>query len=215
MMNPAIRRYRILMATVAFSIGMHAIALLAMATALGPGLDVSVAVSHRAEYVYQHPLLWRLGWLTWQLTALSDLLLSAVAGLLATVLAIVPEQWAEFQLVTAFVNQAGALSAASMEPAVYLAAEARWLLLTGTCGNTGYTLMGGCWMMAAAQSAAGPRRHVGFVVLGCLLWLLFLTASVANWQATTHANLQSGYPGFSLVYSLNAIGFPLLLLWMV
>ncbi|MEO1994969.1 MAG: DUF2071 domain-containing protein, partial [Planctomycetaceae bacterium] len=197
----------------------------------------SVAVSQRAEFICQHPLLWRLGWLTWQLTALSDLLLSlalvayfsaaaprteaangllwAIVGLVATVLAIVPEQWAEFRLVTTFVQQACALTNASIEPAVYLATEARWLLLTGTCGNTGYTLMGCCWMLAAVQAAGGPRRHVGFVVLGCLLWLLFLVASAANWQATIRADLQTGYPGFWLVYSLNAIGFPLLLLWMV
>ena len=229
--------YRLLMAAVSFSIGIHALALLAMACVLGPGLDVSVAVADRAEYVYRHALLWRLGWLTWQLTALSDLLLSvalvhyltgvtsenntasgrgwAVAALVATGLAIVPEQWAELQLVTAFIDQARAVVDGNMEAGVYVATEARWLLWTGTCGNTGYTLMGGCWMMAAVQAAGGPRRHANFVVLGCLLWLLFLTASAANWQATTRAELQTGYPGFGLVYMLNAAGFPLLLLWMV
>src|SRR5438477_13204583 len=62
----------------------HAAGMLAMALLLVRGMpggpEPELAV--RAAYVAQHPWLWRIGWLGWQVTALSDLLLAI--ALLAT-----------------------------------------------------------------------------------------------------------------------------------
>lgn len=59
-----------------FSLVIHALAMLSMALLLMdgiPGAEPDLAA--RMAYVAGHPWLWRLGWLPWQLTALSGLLL--------------------------------------------------------------------------------------------------------------------------------------------
>ncbi len=56
----------------------HGLAMLSMAALLLPGTPGGLHsdVAARMAYVAAHPWLWRLGWLPWQLTALSDLLLA-------------------------------------------------------------------------------------------------------------------------------------------
>src|SRR5258708_23928135 len=55
----------------------HAAAMLSMAILLLPGMPGgSNVLTDRVAYIAANPWLWRLGWLPWQLTALSDLLLS-------------------------------------------------------------------------------------------------------------------------------------------
>src|SRR4051794_16955758 len=60
-----------------FTFVAHAAGMLAMAALLLPGMPggPSADLAARAAYVAGHPCLWRLGWLGWQVTALSDLLL--------------------------------------------------------------------------------------------------------------------------------------------
>jgi hypothetical protein len=61
----------------AFTFLCHGAAMLGMVLFLLPGMPGGgvADVVARAAYVAGHPWRWRLGWLGWQLTALSDLLL--------------------------------------------------------------------------------------------------------------------------------------------
>src|SRR5258708_22279579 len=55
----------------------HAAAMLSMAILLLPGMPGgSNVLTDRVAYIASNPWLWRLGWLPWQLTALSDVLLA-------------------------------------------------------------------------------------------------------------------------------------------
>lgn len=233
-----IERYRAFMAALLFSIIIHGVALLAMAFVLAPGLDFNAHVVERAGAVAAQPWRWRLGWLPWQITALSDLLVSvsllayvavlpargeqgarpglvwAGLALLATIAAILPEQWGEAMALTRLVDEAPV--AAGGEAAEYLALESKILLTTGTCGNTGYTLMGIFWMLAA-RALAGGSKGVGlggFLVLGALTWLLFSACSVVNGYACKSVSPAGDYPGHGALFVLNAAAFPLLCLWM-
>ena len=60
----------------------HGAAMLGMVLFLLPGMPGGGVedVAARAAYIAEHPWRWRLGWLGWQLTALSDLLLGARSG---------------------------------------------------------------------------------------------------------------------------------------
>ena len=233
MRSVEIRLYRLLMFSLVVSIAAHGLALLAMVALLGPGLDTAATVVERAQYVAESSALWRLGWLPWQITAASDILVSgalvaylaatsdrrgisaAVFALIATVIAVIPDQWGEAVSVGSQIDQAREVAAGDLAPAAYLKTEAWVLLMTGTCGAGGYTLMSLGWLMAAAQSAGGLRRHVPFVATGSLTLVLFTVTVVANWYATRGATVEAGYPMFSVVYGFNAVAFPLLLLLMV
>src|SRR5258705_53906 len=85
-----------------FAIVIHAVAMVSMALLLLPGMPggtnanppyefdpnslhlprttdptfVSGGSRNRVAYIAQHPWRWRLGWIPWQLTALSDLLIA-------------------------------------------------------------------------------------------------------------------------------------------
>src|SRR4051794_38515336 len=86
---------------------MHALGMVAMAVVLLPGMPGggTLADGERIAYIAGHPWLWRLGWLPWQLTAVSDLLLAlallrepsvprlpAILTALVTVAAMIPDQ---------------------------------------------------------------------------------------------------------------------------
>src|SRR5262245_40998567 len=60
-----------------FTMAAHLTAMVTMALFLLPGVPggADTDAAARAAYIAERPLLWRLGWLPWQLTALSDLLL--------------------------------------------------------------------------------------------------------------------------------------------
>src|SRR4051812_11892908 len=61
-----------------FSFVMHGLGMISMALLLLPGMPGGGTADDlvRLRYITGHPWLWRLGWLPWQLTALSDLLIA-------------------------------------------------------------------------------------------------------------------------------------------
>jgi hypothetical protein len=205
------------------------VGLVSMATLLAPGLDFSATPIERAVSVSQHPWLWRLGWLPWQMTAVWDVLLSlalawylfrvkgrpglawAVGSVVAASLAFVPDQWAQYVCVTSFVSFAQAAASGHVSPADYVATESRLLLYMGTFGCAGYTVMGWAWMKATLRSHT-PTRW--FEWIGKLCWALFGLCALANWYSTSLATPQ-GYPLSGLLFALNAVAFPLLSVWMV
>lgn len=225
------------MAALLFSLVVHAVAIAATAIVIQPGLDTTTSVLERASYVATHVWGWRLGWLAWQLTALSDMILSvglllyvievdckervraavlfSVLGIVATMAAVVPDQWGEAVFVSTVVSEAQSVTTQGADATDYFALEAWCLLMTGTCGNTGYILMCVCWMLAAVFSAGGVLRNWRFVVAGTVVCLMFTAAGIVTWRAVEFASLEVGYPGFGWVFWLNATAFPLLLIWMV
>jgi len=228
------RSYRWLLTALLFSVAIHFIALLGMALLLGPALDVNTAPAERAQIVADNVIVWRFGWAMWQLTALSDILLSALLlihclrvgrqsgqrgaiywagfGVVATVVALIPDQWGEALAVTTFVSQAEAIAAGDGDMEAYVLREGQILLWTGTCGGTAYAAMGAGWMMATAL-LTGWRRQKAFLLVGSVTWILFWAAAYFNYVSTSAA--LEGYPGFHVVFMLNATAFPILCLWMV
>ena len=206
------------------------VGLLTMATLLAPGLDFHSSVLERAGFVANHPWLWRLGWLPWQLTAVWDVLLSlalclyllrvprkpgwlwALTSLLASVAAFWPDQWAQYVCVTSFIPFAEQAASGQIPLEHYVALESRLLLWMGTYGCAGYTVMAWCWMRATA--AALPGRSRWLLGVGRFCWTLFALCAMANWYSTTRATT-SGYPLSDLLFGLNAVAFPLLSVWMV
>jgi hypothetical protein len=143
----------------------HAFALATMALLLRPGMDAAAfSVAERAAYVASHPLAWRLGWLPWQLSALSDLWLSiaiwrsstpsaqrpARAALALFVVSAVPEQWAEAMLAWDLPSRVAA------GPEAWQRDWALYAAVTGVWANWGYTAMTYCWMRCAARMVARP-----------------------------------------------------------
>ncbi len=71
------RRYQWLIWALTFFLIVHLVALASMALLVQPGFNAAEPAARRAAYIVEHPWLWRLGWLPWQLSALSDLLISS------------------------------------------------------------------------------------------------------------------------------------------
>jgi hypothetical protein len=69
---------RLLEFSLLFTFVVHGLAMVSMVFCLLPGMPGggNEAVADRARFVAGHPWMWRGGWLFWQLTALSDLLLA-------------------------------------------------------------------------------------------------------------------------------------------
>lgn len=193
----------------------HVVACLSMVLFLLPGMPGGLEShsSGRAAYVAAHPWLWRLGWLPWQITAVMDLLLSlalvrtpwvprlpALLGLFATLIAVVPDQSAEWRWVTEGVRLAGQGGEA------YAAFEDQAMLCIGGIAGVFYMLMGVCWSWSLAAGGAWSPS---------LTWL-----SVAAWSVLALSALILFLPPESrpdpVFVSLgNAGGFALLLLWFV
>jgi hypothetical protein len=189
---------------------MHGLAMLSMATLLLPGMPGGgIALdADRIQYLAQHPWLWRLGWLPWQLTAASDLLLAlalvrtrwiprlaSVLSALVTVAAVVPDQLGQACWITT-----GLTLARGPAPA-YLAYEARIFAWTAAWGATLYTIgaLGWTWCFAAGRAWT---RTLG--VLSAVLWPLFLAVSLAPLVGADARLVAAG----------NALGFVLLMLWL-
>lgn len=197
-----------------FTFVIHGVAMASMALLLLPGMPGGGTADDaaRIRHIAQHPWLWRLGWLPWQLTALSDLLigigllrtswiprLPAAVTMLLTLAAVIPDQAGQVCWMTRGIElaQAG-------DRAAYLAYEARIFEWTAVWGGTLYTAgaLGWTWCFAAAGTWSGALTAVSAV-----LWPLFL---YVNAGPLLPAALR---PSTGFVAAGNAGGFVLLQLW--
>jgi len=171
----------------------------------------------RAAYVAAHPWLWRLGWLPWQATALSDILLAlallrtawiarlpALLVLLLTLGAVLIEQPAELAWTTqgVYLAQAAVQSGQLTE---YLRFEARVYLQVAAWAALMYviTALGWSWCFARAGT-----WHRGLTWLSGAAWSLLLAVSAGPL-------LPEGIrPPPGLIAAGNALGFVLLLAWL-
>lgn len=196
---------RALLATFA----LHALGMLSMALLLLPGMPGGgVGEAVRIQYLAGHPWLWRLGWLPWQLTALSDLWLAAAllatpwiarwpARLTAivTVAAVIPDQLGQWSWITT------GLSLARGDAAIYLAHERRIFVWTAAWGATLYSVAALGWTWCFVGARAWNRW---LTALSAILWPLFLAVSVGPF-----VNMNA-----KLVATGNALGFVGLELWL-
>jgi hypothetical protein len=203
-----------------FTFVCHGAAMVGMVLFLLPGIPGGGVVDDaaRVAYVAAHPWRWRLGWLPWQLTALSDLLVGialvrtrwiprgpAIAVLVLTVMAIVPDQTAQAIWVTEGVEVARSSVAAS-DLAPYLALEQRLLPLTSAWAATLYTLAAIGWSVTFARAGAWSRT---LTVVSIVAWTVFLVVSVGILLPP------SVRLGPDVLAAGNAIGFLLLQVWTV
>jgi hypothetical protein len=232
------RYYRWVVYTLLVSAGLHVLGVITALGVLQPGLDVQLPILDRAHYVSNNVLSWRLGWLVWQCTALTNLAAAiaivcyfrhayrqrvagtrwpyywSLAALVFTISALIPEQWAEFALVSEFIQTAH-LAVTTGDATQYLLQESRWIVMTTTCGACGYTFMQLAWICCATTYHGRPRKIWWFWGLGLLDFVLFTISYLAcHWSC--QAALQGGaYVGFETVFFFNALAFPLLILWML
>ncbi|HET7080040.1 MAG TPA: DUF2071 domain-containing protein [Chloroflexia bacterium] len=213
--RPALRAGRFLEQALLLSLACHLLAMLSMAALLLPGMPggLHAGVAGRMAYVADHPWLWRLGWLPWQLTALSDLLLAlallrapiiprrpAVLTFAATVVALLPDQIGQFLWVTYGVDLAG-----SGNLAAYSAFEAVTFPWVGGVAALLYTLAAVGWTWCFAGAGIWARALAPY---SAAVWALFAFAALSP---ILPATIQ---PPAALIAAANALGFVLLALWM-
>ncbi len=218
MTDPDRRSARLLEQALLFTFVIHAVAMLSMAALLLPGMPGGGVAddASRVAYIAEHPWLWRLGWLPWGLTALSDLLLAvalvrtpwvprlpALLSAAVTLLAVIPDQAGQISWMTRGVALATeAVRSGDVGP--YLAFEARTFVITAAWGATLYTIgaLGWTWCFAASGT-----WHRGLTLLSAVLWPLFVFVSLGPMLP---GELR---PSAAVVSTGNAIGFVLMELW--
>jgi hypothetical protein len=203
--------YRRLIASLAFFLATHALGLLTMAIWLLPGIDPARPAALRMEYLGQHLWAWRLGWLPWQLSALSDAWVCYALG-----------RWSDAQhraqarrwtllslglFVTAALPEQYAEALLSFRPTGSHFQLSLWL--TGTWANTAYTLMTGCWMLALRDT----RESVWPRWAEALLLTLFMAAGLANHVACDPSGGAPNQLAFAISSLLNGLAFPGLLVF--
>jgi hypothetical protein len=208
------RSSRLLERALLFSFVIHGVAMVTMALLLLPGMPGGGTADDgvRLRYIASHPWLWRLGWIPWGLTALSDLLIAigllrtawipkvpAAITTAITIAAILPDQAGQILWMTRGIELARAGDAAA-----YFAFETRiyewiavWAGVLYTIGALGWT-----WCFAAA----GVWSRV-------LTWL-----SVAVWGIFAIVSPALLLPGWmrapdAVVSAANAVGFVLMQVW--
>ena len=194
-----------------FTFAMHGLGILSMALCLLPGMPGggTSSDSERIAYIASNPWIWRLGWLPWQLTALSDLLLAvalmrtkwiarvpALFTLIVTILAVIPDQMGQIAWITKGIHLA------QTDPAAYLAYEKRIFPWTAAWGATLYCVAALGWTWCFAKAKIWNRS---LTILSIFLWCLFFTVCIG--------------PFFSMNAKLvafgNGVGFLLLQVWFV
>jgi hypothetical protein len=210
------RSSRLLERALLFSFVIHGIAMLSMALLLLPGMPGGGTADDvaRVQYIAAHPWLWRLGWLPWQLTALSDVLIAAgllraswvpksasVITALVTLAAVVPDQLGQIAWITR-----GIALAESGDTSAYLAFETRIFAWTAVWGGTLYTLGAIGW---TACLVAGRTFSRGLTMISLVLWPLFLYVNAGPLLP------EPMRPSSAFVAAGNAVGFVLLEVWLV
>jgi hypothetical protein len=208
------RSARLLERALLFTFVIHGIAMLSMAFLLLPGMPGGGTADDlvRIRYLAAHPWLWRLGWLPWQFTALSDLLIAvgllraawipklpAALTALATVAAVLPDQAGQIGWMTR-----GLALAQAGDAAAYLAYESRIFEWTAVWGGTFYTIgaIGWTWCFAA-----GRTWNRWLTLISIVLWPLFLYVNAGPLLPVALR------PSPSFVAAGNAVGFLLLQAW--
>lgn len=193
---------------------LHGIAMLSMALLLLPGIPggPNADVAARMAYVAEHPWLWRLGWLPWQLSALSDLVvgvallatrwmprLPAILAIVVTLIGIVPDQGGQISWITR-----GIALAQASDLAAYRPFEQDAFLAVATGGGIGYLLAAIFWSLALARTSAWTPW---LTIYSIVLWVLFALLALGP------AGPIALRPTPVIVAVGNAVGFVLLLLW--
>ena len=192
----------------------HGLALVGMALLLLPALPGGTAHSDlaRVTYIAAHPWLFRLGWFPWQLCALSDLLLAvamvrvrwlprgpAMAVLVLTMVAVVPDQWAQAVWITRGV------AFAQTDPSAYLALEREIFPLTAAWGALFYTLAALGWTWCFARAGTWSRA---LTLLSVPLWATMLVAVGGPLLPAPYR------PSPAFVSAANGLGFLQLQVWL-
>ena len=177
-----------------FTIVIHAVAMLSMALVLLPGQPgANSDAGARIAYVAEHAWVWRLGWLPWQLTALSDLLVAvalvrtvwiprwpAFVSLVLTVVAVGIEQPGEIRWMTEGVDLAREAVRTGLSQE-YLDFEAATFRRVSLWAATFYTMSAIAWSVCFALAGTWQR---GLTALSVAAWgiLLFVTTGPALLQ---------------------------------
>ena len=207
-------RQRLLERALLFTIVIHAVAMVSMALFLLPGMPGGGTSSDaaRVDYVARHPWLWRLGWIPWGITALSDLLigialirtpwiprLPAWIALALTAVAVAPDQVGQIAWMTRGIDLAR-----SGDVAAYLAYEARLFEWTAVWGAGLYTIGAVAWTVCFASAGTWNRA---LTLISAPLWALF---AVISFGPLLPPHLR---PSSAVVAVGNALGFVVMELW--
>jgi len=192
----------------------HGVAIVAMAALLLPMMPGGVASSElaRVAAIAEHPWRFRLGWLPWQLCAVADLYLAvamvrtawlprgpAIAVLVLTILAVIPDQYAQAVWITHGVALAG------RDPDAYFAFERAIFPLTAGWGAIGYTFAALGWTLCFARAGTWSRV---LTLLSVPLWGTMLVATCAPLLP------EALRPSAQFVATANGVGFVMLQLWL-
>ncbi|MEO8391966.1 MAG: DUF2071 domain-containing protein [Chloroflexota bacterium] len=195
----------------------HAAAMGSMALLLLPGMPGgSNPLAARVAYIAMNPWLWRLGWLPWQITALSDLLIAlalfrtawipcraAIFVVITTLIAFLIEQPGEFSWITRGVALAQtAQQTGNLAP--YLLFESRIYLQIAGWAAAIYTIaaIGWSWCFYRAKI-----WHRGLTGLSIVTWAILIAVSIAPLLPDAYR------PSDGIVAAGNAIGFAFMMIW--
>lgn len=198
---------------------LHALAMLAMAALLLPMMPGGPTKSDAARIalLVAHPWQFRLGWLPWHLTAVSDLVLAvallktrsvsrlwAWISFVLTIAAIVPDQLGQLSWITRGITLAqDALR--SGNATAYLAFESRMFAMTAIYAALLYTIGALAWMACFISMGAWSRA---LSLCSVPLFSTFAIVTVGPFLPSSFA------PSSRTLATGNAIGFVLLLLWL-
>lgn len=228
MATTAVRRqYQRIIWALALFLVIHLLALPAMALLVRPGFDVARTDLERATFISENRWLWRLGWLPWQLSALSDVIFSifliqwvrarqqsaalkwAIAGLGLNLAASIPEQISEAILVTGHVGLADQATT-NPEALQDFADQERFLFgVASVWSGFVYVAMTLAWHRALSLTAGVTGWFDGFAGRVVLIALVALSAlaGLAAIQVTTD------WTSPVLVAVVAAVGFLGMCLW--
>ena len=212
------RRDRLLEGALLATFVLHAVAMIGMIALLMPFLPGGGTASDadRVALIAAHPWRFRLGWLPWQLTAVSDVVLGvallrakwvpktpAIVAFVLTLAAFIPDQGAQLVWDTLGVTAArAAVQSGDLSP--YLANERMIFASTGAVGAALYTLGGVAWCWCFASAGTWNRA---LTWLSIPLYATFFAVSIGPLlPASMRMPASAAAAG-------NALAFVMLELW--